>query len=468
MSNLFKRVMYLGVKIMTYYRSLGVNMRITRVKIISHLQRYIFEVELLPGTKVQSVFSSAPDVQSALKLHLFYPFRKETSFFIAVSEFDIKKNGLLDILNSQEFSNSEYQIPIALGYDLMGDFYLIDLAKILHLLIIGPSGTGKSVALQCIVLSIIVKCSVDSVRLILFDIGANSLSCFINEMHLYSPIVKDTETGIIVLESLVAEMEKRLSYPEHECQGFPYIVCVIDEFDDTVANIENKEDSKRFIASINSIIRRGRKAKVVLILASHDSALKNTHVNVSGIVSRIAFQCANHYNSSTALGITGAQNLPGNGAMLFKSQDICNPIPLQGSYVTSVEIERVLDSKTDVNSDINMLEIKNTEIPDKLVIGNTPANNGKKELADILMWALGHEAISKLQIQKKFRIGNRASEIMDALYQMNVITEKYSNQPRKVIPVCIGDISSEALDLLNRCDYTTAEIEDAFKNKTEE
>lgn len=464
MSKHFNRAKFLCKKIMTYYRSLGVNIRITRVKIISHLQRYIFEVELLPGTRVQSVFSSAPDVQSALKLHLFCPFREKTSIFIAVSEFDIEKNELLNILNSQEFSNSEYKIPIALGYNLMGDFYLIDLARILHLLIIGPSGTGKSVALQCIVLSIIAKCSVDLVRLILFDIGANSLSCFTNARHLYSPIVKDIETGIIVLASLVAEMEKRLSYSEHECQKFPYIICVIDEFDDTVANIENKEDSRKFIASIDSIIRRGRKAKVILILASHDPTLKNTRVNVSGIVSRIAFQCANHYNSSTALGITGAQNLPGNGAMLFKSQDICNPIPLQGSYVTSAEIERILNSKTDVNNDINMLEIKNTKMPDKLVICNTSANNGKKELADILLWTLGHEEISKLQIQKKFRIGNRASEIMDALFQMNVITEKFSNQPRKVIPV----ISSEALDLLKDCGYTTVQIAESFKNKTEE
>ena len=465
MESHLKRAKFIALNIVKYYSSLSIDIFITHVKIITHMKRYVFRITLLPGTRVHLIFSYAPDIQAALKLYLFYPFKTGTDIFIAVSEFDNRENNLLNMLNSQEFSNSKFQIPIALGYDFMGDFYFVDLARLLHLLVIGPSGTGKSVALQCIVLSIITKCSVESVRLILFDIGANSLSCFSSEKHLYAPIVKDTGTGITVLESLVAEMDRRLSLPEQKCYDFPYCICIIDEFDDTIGSLENKVDSRRFISSINSIIRRGRKAKVILILASHDSTLKNTRVNVSGIISRIAFQCASHYNSLAALGTTGAQNLPGNGAMLFKSQDECSPIPLQGAFVEPAQIERVLNSESSRNNDIDMLEIKETQVPGNLPLSCASADKGKKELADILLWTIGHTTVSMLRLKHKFRLGNRVSEIVDILYEMKIVGEKFSKQLRQVIPTCLNDMSSEAINLLKLYGHTEAEIAEQFERR---
>ncbi len=111
-------------------------------------------------------------------------------------------------------------------------------------------------------------------------------------------------------------------------------------FADTISAIADEEDGKIFIKSINSILRRGRKAKIVLILASHDPTSKNTKVNINTIVARIAFQLAKPSSSQTALGVTGAQSLPGEGAMLFRSQSGIKH--LQGAYVTEVEIERIL------------------------------------------------------------------------------------------------------------------------------
>lgn len=465
MNKLLKRATYLCRLICKYYQYFSVHITITKVQIISDLKRYIFKIELLPGTKVQAIFNHAPDIQAAMELHLFYPFKMGVFIFIAVSEFDVKENRLLKILTSPEFCNSTMQIPLALGYDIMGGMYLADLAKLFHLVVVGPCGTGKSVALQCMVLSIIVKCPVDSVRLILFDIGADSLSYFANVKHLYHPIVKDTETGIIVLESLVAEMEKRITLGEGACQDLPFIICLIDEFDDTVAGVENKQDAKRFTSSLNSIIRRGRKTKIILILASHNPKLENVKVNISGIIPRISFQSTNHYNSSTAIGNSGAQNLSGDGAMLFKSQNERTPKFLQGSYVTHAEIAEILENAPEGYDNIDMLEIKFPEISENLISSKVTIQKNERELADIIFWALNCTHISVLQIQKNFKIGNRATDIMNVLYDMNIVAAKYSNQPREVIVNCLEDLSPETTNFLEDYGYTEAQIRESFKSK---
>ncbi len=472
MNNFLKRekekAMFLGFKIKKYYQSLNVNINVTRVQIISHLKRYIYEIELLPGAKVNSIFTCASDVKAALRLSIFYPFKKERGIFIAVSELDIKENSLLNILRSSEFSNSKMQIPIALGYNLMGNMYITDLEKLVHLLIIGSSGTGKSVTLQCIILSILVKCPVDSVRLILFDIGANSLSQFSNVKQLYYPIIKDINTGIIVLESLVAEIEKRLSDSEYNNSNIPFCICIIDEFDDTIASIEDKIKMKRFTSAINSIIRRGRKAKIILILVSHDLKLLNDNknqINTKTILSRIVFQCFDHYSSSTALGDIGAENLSGEGVMLFKSQKEHIPIQLQGAYVAPKEIEEILNNAPIGYDDINMLEIQEPMSMESMIINNIVSKKDKKELADILFWVLSHTTISATEIKKQFKIGNRVNEIINTLNKLQIITEKNSNQPRKVIPICIDDLSSEAKELLEYYGYTTEQIKEKLEAK---
>ena len=462
MNNLLKRAKTLGYVIKNHYQSFGVNINVTKVQIISHLLRYIYLIELLPGTKVKSIFSYAPDVQAALRLHLFCPFKTGTAILIAVSESDVKENSLLDILRSPQFSNSTMQIPLALGYNLIGSPYITDLVKLHHLVISGPSGTGKSVALQCIILSILVKCPVNSVRLILFDIGANSLSIFSTVKQLYHPIVKDVKTGIRVLESLVSELDKRTSIEENV--NMPFCVCIIDEFDDTLANIDSKEDTKRFITAINSIIRRGRKAKIILILASHNSRSIDDKINIKGILPRIVFQCFDHYDSSTALGNVGAENLSGDGAMLFKSQDKNNSVLLQGSYVSIAEIEKILSNAPVGYDDIDMLDI-NESIDMENIPYNDTSEKSRQQLADILFWVLGHTTTSVHQIQKKFKTGNRTREIVNVLNEMQIVSDQFSKQPRKVIPNRIDDLSVESKRLLEHYGYTLEQIRGTFAEK---
>lgn len=460
----------IGRRLVKHYQKHGADIKIVGCQIVRSLYRCIYTIEISPGTKVQTIFERASDIQFALGLHLVFPFKEGVSIRIAVSEYEVKENRLLKALTNPIFSKSDYKIPLALGYDIIGKIHIADMSKLYHLLVIGPSGTGKSTALQSIVMSILVKCSASSVKLLLFDIGANSLSLFSDVLHLYHPIIKDIETTVVVLESLVAEMEERINRGENECLNLPYIVCVIDEFDDAIASYDDNAKAKRLVASLNSIIRRGRKAKIILILASHDPTLKNTKVNVSLIVPRIVFQCGKTHNSLTA-GVTGADKLPAGGAMLFKSQT--GTKFLQGSFVTPEEIERVLGNAPEGDFRSDMLKIREPEMVylsepnDSSLDNHALVEKTNQELADITYWALQRKTVSSRKIQERFRMSKRADGIVDKLLEMKIVDEQFSNQPRKVLPTCIDDLLPETIAFMERYGYKTEDVIEAFSSKNE-
>jgi S-DNA-T family DNA segregation ATPase FtsK/SpoIIIE len=468
MKKLMKAAKGLGRILEESFQGYNAGIEILECQVIPDLLRYIFTVRPANGILEQRIFDRAKSIKCRLGLPLLYPYMEGDTIRIVVSEHDLKENRLLKILRSKQFSESIMKIPLALGYNPMGDMHIADLAKLLHLMIIGPSGTGKSVAMQCIILSIITRCPANSVKLLLFDIGGNSLSHFSNIVHLHHPIVKDVELGIRVLESLGDEMERRIALGENECQCLPFLVCMMDEFDDTISSIDDKKASDRFIAAMNSLILRGRKAKIILILVSHDPTLKNVKIKVNGIVPRIAFQCANHQNSSTALGVTGADKLPGEGAMLFKSQ--AGITHLQGAYVTPEEIEGILSNPPVDCDDGDKLQIRESSGATTDDDGNSDAFLGhvkkdKKELADAVLWVLGRDKVSIRQLQQKFQMGNRAASIIDELHRMNIVAAKFANQPRAVIPVTFEDLSPNVIAILSRHDYTEEQIKEAFADR---
>lgn len=469
MNKVYKEAIKLAHLVERAYLELGVRIELTPNLYFVHLNRYLFHVKILPGTRIKMLLNFEKDVQIALGFRQFLLFQKESSIYLTLSRSNLYENRLLTILSSSHFSNSQMKIPLALGYDFTGSAYITDLSELVHLLVVGSSGTGKSTALQSIITSIIVGCSVDSVRLILFDIGGNSLSVFENVLHLYHPIVKETQTGVCVLESLVSEIEKRIMYGEEGCKDLPYIVVLIDEFDDTIASIQDKKTEKRFVNAINTIIRRGRKAKVILILASHDPTLKNTKVNINGIIPRIVFQCSKYQDSLSALGVTGAENLQGKGTMLFKSGT--GPLlTLQGSFVCKDEIERILKNAPALPDDYSMLNIQkfsfSTDTEDDAAAKGSTCIKKNKELAGIIMWVLGNQTISALRIKDEFNIGNRANDIMEQLVQMKLISEKDANKPRKVFIQSAEDLSDNVSNFLKSYGYSPDDIDAAINSKS--
>ncbi len=462
---MWERSKYLKYVIEKYYRSFGVNIYLVEVKEIVHLRRYIFKIKILPGVKVKSIFDFAKDIKIALQLPLFQPFEENNCIFLAVSEFDIVENELLKILTSPKFLNSKMQIPLALGFDYLGNAHIVDLAKVLHLLIAGPSGTGKSVALQCMIISMITGCSVKDLRLILFDIGGNSLTIFEQIKHLYHPIIKDFKEGIKVLEALNSEMERRILLGEKECVELPFLVCVIDEFDDTIANIGDKNDKFRFQTAIKNIINRGRKAKIIVVITSLNPSEKESNVNINGIVSRISFRYVKHQKSSNALGTTGAESLSGIGAMIFRAKDSEENVVLQGAYITKDEIEKILCNAPVGYDDIPMLDIKVTEDSGVAESVIDASENERNEFAKIIFYTLGQETMSVNKLQKAFNMGKRANEIIDLLCEKGIITGKFANQPRKVIPACIEEVSDEIINFLEIYGYNQEQVENIFNEK---
>lgn len=447
------------------YKGFKVGIRIIGVKIGSDGYSFIFLIKFSKGTRFKSIVKYAEDVRISAGFATLIPFEDSSGVCLAVSTQRSTANGLRDILHDPQFLNACMDIPIAIGYDILGGKKFVDLRRLVHLLVIGASGLGKSVALQCLVLSIISRCSVDQARLILFDIGANSLSQFEGVQHLFYPIVKDTETGINVLEALVTKLDGRMAMVKEEINSLPYLICVIDEFDDMINSVDKKV-ALRYTTAINSIIRRGRKAKIILVLASHTPTVKTTQIAINGIMSRITFKCQNAKESYTALGETGAELLAAPGEMMFKAKDGGKAVMLRGAYVTEEEIESLLEEMPKQDADIDMLVINEPgAIGDIYIEDSANDNEAKKELADIIYWVLGHNTMSMVKIRERFNMSNRVTDIMKTLEALHIVTEQFSKQPRKVIPTCIEELSFETICLLEHYGYTTEHIRKIFEAK---
>lgn len=446
------------------YKGFKVGIKIIGVKTGLDSHSFIFQIKFLKGTRYKSIVKYAEDVRISVGFTTLIPFEGSSGVCLAVSTQRSTANGLRNILHDPQFLNARMDIPMAIGYDILGGKRVVDLRRLVHLLVIGASGFGKSVALQCMVLSIISRCSVDQARLILFDVGANSLSQFEGVQHLFHPVVKDTDTGIAVLEALVAEMDSRMALKKEEINSLPYLICVIDEFDDMIASVERKV-ALRYTTALNSIIRRGRKARIILVLASHTPTVKTTQIAINGIMSRITFKCQNAKESYTALGETGAELLAAPGEMMFKAKDGGKAVMLRGAYVTEEEIESLLGGEIPKSdADIDMLEIREPGAIGDIYIGdNANDNEAKKELADIICWVLGHNTMSMVKIRERFNMSNRVTDIMKALETLHIVTKQFSKQPRRVIPVCIEDLLPDTISLLEQCGYGMEQIEAVFR-----
>jgi S-DNA-T family DNA segregation ATPase FtsK/SpoIIIE len=282
--------------------------------------------------------------------------------------------------------------------------------------------------------------------------------------------VTDIDTGIVVMHSLSEELDRRTLYGEDECKKLPYLVCVIDEFDDLVSSINDKKAQEMFINDINSIIRRGRKAKIILVLASHNPTVKNAKISVDLIVSRMAFKCANHYASATALDIAGAEDLPGNGAMLLKTPQKAQPMLLQGAYADVSEIQSVIENNEECFDDLEMLKICESDIGKEIsdvadIYTAKPKAELEKELAQIVYLTLGHEKMSVSTIKKMSRIGNRANNILDKLCDMGIVTGKNANRARDVIPKTYEELGNGVKDLLSKYSYYEEQIKERIEGR---
>lgn len=456
-------------KIEKHYAYHGAHVKLQVLSVENNGERHVFRVCLKPGTKASLVFERASDIQMALQMQLFQPFRDGLNLCLAVSKNNAMQNSLMRMLRSRKFYQSRDFLPVAIGYNMRQEMIFADLAQMPHVMYAGSTNSGKSVGLVCLICSLIIKQPVRSVNLLIFDVGANTLGVFNNIPHLSYPIIKDHVTGIYVVRRLMEEMERRIDLSDDELRMLPAIVCVIDEYVSFINNIDDKRQSADIAGNISNIIRRGRHAKIHMVISTQDPALKNMKVDVGNITTRLAFKCAKYHNSIVILGESGAEKLQGKGSLLFKSNNYPNPIYLQGAYISDDEVDELVNyvkaKEHDFSNKFLIPELNTSEVETQVCENVEKVYDKDEELAKIIIWILAQDKISASQIMAHFTMGNRAYDIVEQLYGMGLVAEKFSNQPRKVLPQSVQDVSNEVQALLQNCGYTEDMVAETIRNR---
>lgn len=461
--NVKKWVRTLALLIVWHYQCHRINIMLRFCGFLRDCQRFIFQIIPLPGTTIAGIFDRADDIKAAMQIPLFQPFRKGVHIFLAVSAVPVSKISLRKMLLSSAFRNSDKALSIALGCNLMGEMVIEDLEKMVHAMYVGATSSGKSVGLMCLILSLICKHPVNEVNLIIFDIGADTLDVLDGIPHLSYPIVKDRDEGIYVIQSLADEMERRYSIESSQRCNLPTIVCIMDEFNSFIGSIDNNR--QEVVDNISNLLRRGRKAKIHLVPATQEPTNKKMAVEIGNITSRMAFRVDRFQTSVAILNHSGAEKLPGNGAMLYQSAEYPDSIYVQGAYISDGEVAQLVERIKGAEQDFsNKFVIPEFVAPDSPALLNAPVdavridNEDEKELSDIILWTLERDEISALQIKKDFNMGNRVDKIVDKLCEFGLITEKFANKPRAVLPQSIEEVPEEVMSFLARCGVSVDDV----------
>jgi len=354
-----------------------------------------------------------------------------------------------DILESNTFISKKTNLAVVLGLDVAGHPQIADLAKMPHLLIAGATGSGKSVCINSILLSLLYQNSPSQLRLILVDPKRVELSLYNNISHLLSPVIVDPDKTVSALKWTVAEMERRyqvlqeagkrniLEYNSVKKEKMSYIVIVIDELADLMAVAASEVEGL-----IVRIAQMARAVGIHLILATQRPSVNViTGLIKANIITRIAFSVASQVDSRTILDQAGAEKLLGKGDMLFISAELSKPKRIQGVFISEKEVKEVTDfvktsGEPDFEESILSQSSRNFggdfEVPDDDLF---------LDACDIVIRA-GKASASLLQ--RRLRIGYaRAARLLDLLEGRGIISQADGSRPRDVLITDISEIIGE-------------------------
>lgn len=346
------------------------------------------------------------------------------------------------------------KLAVPLGKDVSGNLIVAELNKMPHLLIAGATGSGKSVCVNSIITSILMKATPDEVRLILVDPKKVELSNYNGVPHLLSPVVTDPKKAAGVLQQVVAEMERRYEVfaengqrnmesfniyartfnekanDEDKKEIMPYHVVILDEVADLMMVA-----SKTVEDCIMRISQMARAAGIHLIVATQRPSTDIiTGVIKANIPSRIAFAVSSSVDSRTILDATGAEKLLGKGDMLFSPMGSSSPVRVQGAFVADEEVSRVVEfvsKQMDANYDDNYVNAKEVSNGGSSV--NDSLDDTEEEYEECREFVIKEQRASTSLLQRRFRIGyNKAARIMDQLEQNGVIGPQIGSKPREV------------------------------------
>lgn len=456
------------------------NVDIKIPRCIPSKNQVLLEIKFKGHTREANLYARAADVQSRLRLPVFKVFKHKFTTYIVVSDREPNYPHLPAILSAPDFQEHAKGkiLPYIVGFDVLGNPVIVDLAKFPHLLVGGATNSGKSVGLQALISSIIYSRSPDRVSLILIDVGATSLLPFSGLPHLSYPIIRDHSTACQALAALKVEMDRRIELQIINKEGFkklPRLVIVIDEFPSLLNN--DKQMSKLIAHTISGLLQRGRHAKIHIVLAAQNPTFQHTRgVDLGNITARIAFRCAKRNTSEVILGEGGAENLSGQGDMLLKAPQFDGLQRIQGVYIVPSELDQLLQFKrlNTLNPQLGGFKLKlpakelSNTWNDTGVLSSTKSPSADDALlGQVAMWALGRDCISCNQLCEDFHIGwKRAKNILARLHGLEIVEDVYARLPRMVLPRSIEEISDETVELLKRSGIAKDDIITVLKQRS--
>lgn len=447
-----------ALKLEQTLQNFGVGVHVTNASCGPSVTRYELQPE--QGVKVSKIVGLADDIKLNLAvadLRIEAPIPGKAAVGIEVPNSENTAVMLRDLLESDEFKNSRSPISFAVGKDIAGKVVVADIAKMPHLLVAGATGSGKSVCINTLIMSIIYKADPEDVKLILVDPKVVELSVYNGIPHLMIPVVTDPKKAAGALNWAVAEMEKRYKlfaeYNVRDLKGFnekvlrgetgedaekklPQIIIIIDELADLMMVAPGEVEG-----AICRLAQLARAAGLHLILATQRPSVNViTGLIKANMPSRIAFSVSSGVDSRTIIDMNGAEKLLGKGDMLFYPSGYPKPVRVQGSFVSDKEVQKVVDYLIDKNGSTAY----SNELEEHMMTADVPTSISgvsaeDRDDRDVYFTEAGQLIIDKDRasigmLQRMFKIGfNRAARIMDQLAEAGVVGPEEGTKPRKVL-----------------------------------
>ncbi|MBD7907075.1 DNA translocase FtsK [Sporosarcina gallistercoris] len=430
------------------FHSFGVKARVTQV----HLGPAVTKYEVLPdtGVKVSRIVSLADDIALALAasgIRIEAPIPGKSAVGIEVPNTSVAVVSLREVLEAKENNRPDSKLLIALGRDVTGEAMLSELNKMPHVLIAGATGSGKSVCVNGIIISIIMRAKPHEVKMMMIDPKMVELNVYNGIPHLLAPVVTDPRKAAQALKKVVSEMERRYELFSHtgtrNIEGYnshidtwneeneekhpkmPYIVVIVDELADLMMVASNDVED-----AITRLAQMARAAGIHLIIATQRPSVDViTGIIKANIPSRIAFAVSSAIDSRTILDSGGAEKLLGRGDMLFLPAGASKPTRVQGAFVSDREVEAVVDFVIQQQKAQYQEEMIPSEIDD------VPQDEETDELYDdAVQLVVEMQTASVSLLQRRFRVGySRAARIVDQMEMRGVVGPPEGSKPRQVL-----------------------------------
>ena len=443
-------------------KSFGVNVTITDISCGPSVTRY----EMFPeqGTKVSKILSLTDDIKlnlAASDIRIEAPIPGKAAIGIEIPNKHNQTVHFRDLIESQTFKTFKSKLAFAVGKDIGGKTVVTDLAKMPHLLIAGATGSGKSVCINTLIMSILYKAAPEEVKLIMIDPKMVELSIYNGIPHLLIPVVTDpkkasgalnwavaemtnrykkfTETGVRNIEGYnkqVRELQKSGEIDPETIKKMPQIVIIIDELADLMMVAPGEVED-----AIVRLSQLARAAGIHLVIATQRPSVNViTGLIKANVPSRIAFSVSSGVDSRTIIDMNGAEKLLGKGDMLFYPAGYSKPVRVQGAFISDNEISDVVTFLKE-NEDVAVYDTEVTEKIENKLKSSAVSQERDEYFEAAARFVIEKDKASIGMLQRMFKIGfNRAARIVDQLSDAGIVGPEEGTKPRKVL------MSSEQLE----------------------